>query len=77
MGDDFARSVGQRIRALRELNGLTQAEFGARIESPAITVRQWETGKRQPRLQMICKVANAFHVPLSTLLPASQRKGGA
>lgn len=72
MGDDFSRTVGLKIRALRELNGLTQAEFANRIGSPAITVRQWEAGKRQPKLQMICKVANAFHVPLSTLLPESR-----
>ncbi len=73
MGDDFPRSVGRKIRAVRESRGLTQAEFGARIGSPAITVRQWESGKRQPRLQMIYKVASAFGVPVSDLLPEPDR----
>lgn len=76
MDDNFSRSVGLKIRMLREEKGLTQAEFGACIGAPPITVRQWESGKRQPRLQSVCKIANSFGVSLSTLLPASQDRGG-
>lgn len=67
--NDFSKTVGRKIRNLRKLYGLTQSELGDRIGSPSITVRQWEAGKRLPKLQMLCKVADALGVPVSSLLP--------
>ncbi|MBM6884993.1 helix-turn-helix transcriptional regulator [Pseudoflavonifractor phocaeensis] len=67
--NDFSKTVGRKIRDLRKLYGLTQSELGGRIGSPSITVRQWEAGKRLPKLQMLCKVADALGVPVSSLLP--------
>ena len=65
--NDFSKTVGRKIRDLRKLYGLTQSELGDRIGSPSITVRQWEAGKRLPKLQMLCKVADALGVPVSSL----------
>lgn len=63
------QTVGQRIKAARKDAGLTQQELGEKIGSPAITIRQWESGKREPNLRMIYRVASALGVHVSVFFP--------
>lgn len=63
------QTVGQRIKAARKAAGLTQQELGEKIGSPDITIRQWESGKREPNLRMIYKVASALGVHVSVFFP--------
>lgn len=43
--DTPAPGVGKRIRRVRKQHGLTQSEFGHRIDRAEGTVQQWETGR--------------------------------
>ncbi len=38
-----------RMQTIRKLLSLSQIEFGQAIETNAVTVSHWETGKHQPR----------------------------
>jgi len=42
------------VRQARELTGLTQAAFAARIDTPVATVRDWEQGRFAPSGAVTC-----------------------
>lgn len=42
------------VRQARELTGLTQAAFAARIDTPVATVRDWEQGRFTPSGAVAC-----------------------
>ena len=60
--------LGHRIRDLRKKTGLSQLDFGTDIGTTQATVAWWESGRGYPKLESIGKMAEAFGVPVSTLL---------
>ena len=58
-------SAGENIRIARERKKLNQAELAKLIGVSNDTVSRWETGKRQPRLQDLNKLAEILKVPFS------------
>lgn len=60
--------LGNRIRDLRKKTGLSQLDFGTDIGTTQATVAWWESGRWYPKLESIGKMAEAFGVPVSTLL---------
>lgn len=60
--------LGNRIRDLRKKTGLSQLDFGTDIGTTQSTVAWWESGRGYPKLESIGKMAEAFGVPVSTLL---------
>lgn len=60
--------LGNRIRDLRKKKGLSQLDFGTDIGTTQSTVAWWESGRGYPKLESIGKMAEAFGVPVSTLL---------
>lgn len=60
--------LGNRIRDLRKKTGLSQLDFGTDIGTTQATVAWWESGRGYPKLESIGKMAEAFGVPVSTLL---------
>lgn len=63
--------VGRRIRVVRTEQGLNLNELArlTGISAPALSLI--ETGKRDPRLTTLARIATALRVPLSTLLEES------
>ena len=62
------KSVGGKIKAARKAKGLTQGQLAQKSGVATITIRQYETGKRQPRLEQLQKIADALDVSISYLL---------
>ena len=64
--------VAQRIRAARKNAGLTQAQLAEQSGVAAISIHQYEAGKRSPQLEQLLRLASALGVPLEDLtgLPA-------
>lgn len=62
-------TVGERIKQARKLKGLTQKQLGELSETSEITVRQYELGKRQPRLEQLRRIASALDVEWTDLVP--------
>ncbi|MDE7243264.1 MAG: helix-turn-helix domain-containing protein [Oscillospiraceae bacterium] len=52
----------QQIKALRAMEGLTQAEFGSRIGVRGSTIANYETGVRTPSEAVILSVCREFDV---------------
>lgn len=61
-------SIGENIKRLRESRGLTQAQLGDAVGVSDKAVSTWESGKREPRMGVVEKLAVFFNVPKSVLL---------
>ncbi len=57
-----------RLRELRKESDLTMKELGKAIGVAESTVSAYETGKREPDLMTLCKIADYFRVSLDYLL---------
>ncbi len=61
-------SIGDKIKALRKENGLTQKKLGELSNTSETTIKQYELGKRQPRIEQLEKIADALNVSVSILI---------
>ena len=61
-------NIGKNIKKYRKEAGLTQKKLGELSGTSERTIQQYETGKRQPRLEQLCKVADALNVELDELM---------
>lgn len=53
--------IGQKIKAARKASGFTQDQLAQKSGVATITIRQYEAGKRQPRLEQLGKIAKALN----------------
>lgn len=53
-------TVGEKIRQYRKAKGLSQKELGKLSDTAETTIRQYEGGKRTPRIEQIEKIAKAL-----------------
>lgn len=56
-----------RIKELRQKNNLTLRGLGKEINMSSSRISQYETGKREPKLETWNKLADYFHVPVAYL----------
>lgn len=62
------KELGQRIKYLRQINGLTQSKFGEKINAYKTEVCKWEKGHGKPGVERLNAIANAYNVDLKWLL---------
>ena len=60
--------VGNRIRELRQKNGLTQSEFAEILSVSFQAVSNWERGITPPDIENLMRMASYFGVLVDTLL---------
>lgn len=60
-------SIGENIKSLRESRGLTQAQLGDAVGVSDKAVSTWESGKREPRMSAVEKLAELFGVTAGML----------
>lgn len=60
--------VGDRIKEARKAKGWTQSSLAEKSGVATITISQYETGKRKPRIEQLEAISNALEVPLFYLL---------
>lgn len=66
--NEIAQRVGRNIRSIREQAGLSQDEFAEGFSVKQLTVANWETGKRQPDLNMLIQIAQFGGTSLDDLV---------
>jgi transcriptional regulator with XRE-family HTH domain len=64
---ELLRVLAQRIRALRERQGLTQEDFASRCGISVSFASLLERGERSPSYETLVLVADALETPLSEL----------
>jgi repressor LexA len=57
-----------KLKELRNLKGVSQAELGKALDVERSTVCQWEKGNRSPDYMTLCKIADFFGVTVDYLL---------
>lgn len=60
--------VSNKIREARKAAGLTQKGLAEKAGLATITIQQYESNKRQPRLNQLQKISHALGCPLSAFL---------
>ena len=61
-------AIGERIKYTRKRKGLTQAQLAEKLGLSTITIRQYESNKREPRHQVLKDIARALDVDFSELV---------
>ena len=61
-------TIGEQIKEFRKKAGLTQNQLATKCELAEITIRQYETNKRQPSLKQLKKISKALTMSLSDFL---------
>lgn len=64
-------SLGENIKKLRKNKGLTQDKLSEITKISIASIQRYESGKRQPNIQTLNKIAIALDVPLNELLGAN------
>ena len=57
--------IGEKIRAFRELKGLTQEQLGKLSGINGGTIRKYELGIRNPKQEQLIKIANGLGIGVS------------
>lgn len=60
-------TTGELIKAARKDAGLTQAQLSEKSGVAAISIHQYEAGKRQPRLEQLLLIAKALKTTVGEL----------
>ena len=58
----------QNIKNARNRAGMTQAELAKKCGIATITIRQYESGKREPRMEQLSRIASALGLSVGDLV---------
>ncbi|MHB8127593.1 MAG: helix-turn-helix domain-containing protein [Mobilitalea sp.] len=61
-------TVGEKIRAYRNLRGISQKILGELSEMNEVTIRKYEAGDRNPKSDQLLKIANALGVSINLFM---------
>lgn len=53
-------NIGEKIKALRKLNGLDQKQLGDALNVSNKTISSWEANRTEPKMDMIEKMCDVF-----------------
>ncbi|WP_340689820.1 XRE family transcriptional regulator [Hydrogenobacter thermophilus] len=67
LGQEMGRSIGERIRRVREEKGLSQKEFGEAIGKSWRTILRYESGQSVPDEATLIAISRTFGVSLEWL----------
>jgi transcriptional regulator with XRE-family HTH domain len=71
MPEKYAEQVGQNIKKLRGMKGLTRYQLAEAVDVAYSTIGLWETGKTFPRSSAIEKLSILLEVPKDMILGES------
>ena len=67
-------TVGEHIRKIRKSKGLTQVQLAEKSGVAMISIHQYETGKRAPRLEQLVYIASALEIDPSEFAAFASEK---
>ena len=60
--------LGERVKSVREAAGLTQEELGAKLGVTGDTIKRYETGQWELKVDTLYKIADALEIEIQRLL---------
>lgn len=73
---DQVPGLAAKLKAARERSGLTQEQVAEAASVSRASLSQYESGSKTPTLAVIYKLAAAYGVKATTLLPPDDEVGG-
>lgn len=68
MGINEIIKIGDRLKTLRQNKGLTQAQLADNIGIPRTTYANYETNKREPKIEVLNKIAEQLGITIDDIL---------
>lgn len=65
-------TIGERIKKIRQEKGLSQKELGKKINVSQQMIGQWETGKSNPKIETLRRIADTLKVGLWEIVELDQ-----
>jgi len=65
--------LGLRIKTMRMSRGLTQQQLADMIKQSQSSITMYETGRREPEIDVLEAMADVFNVPMSAFMPSDKR----
>jgi transcriptional regulator with XRE-family HTH domain len=72
---EFFEQLGDRIRFVREVAGLSQQEMATRIGVTRVTMTMYESGKQHMGFISLYRIGRALDLDVWTLLPSEWDMG--
>jgi len=66
--------LNENIRSLRKSLGLTQEEFAGQLDIKRSLIGAYEEGRAEPRLELLCKMAELGNISVEELLHSPESK---
>lgn len=70
----MSNNIGYRISELRKQAGMSQFQLAKVLDIAASTLGMYETGKREPSLKVMQRIADYFNVTTDYLLGRPEKK---
>ena len=70
----MSKELGAQIKYYRNQKRMTQEELAQKVGLATITIRQYESGAREPNASIVVQIADALHVFWLDLYPEEQRE---
>lgn len=67
--------LDKQLKSLREISGKSQQEVCSALNIEQSTLANYENGKRVPKIEILMKIANYYHVSMDFLL-GMEKSGG-
>lgn len=71
---ELNREIGIRIRGIREIEGITQEEFAARLSIPVETIAQYEKGELDIPVSILHDISATFDISITELLTGEKAR---
>ena len=71
---DIKEVLAKNIASLRQMNHMTQAELGEKLNYSDKTISKWERGESAPDISVLVEVAELFGVTLDSLVKPGSMK---
>lgn len=72
--NDIKNIVAENISTLRQMNHMTQAELGEKLNYSDKTISKWERGESTPDISVLVEIAGLFGVTLDSLVRPENMK---
>ena len=60
--------ISKKIKNLRKFDNKTIKEFSKTLNVSEGTIYSWESGQRIPKLELLVKICNIYHVSLDSFV---------
>ncbi len=72
--EDIKDILAKNIASLRQMNNMTQAELGDKLNYSDKTISKWERGESAPDISVLVQIADLFGVTLDSLVKPGNMK---